>query len=544
MTRPGLGFTFALLILIAAAFGASGGCSDNNKSGSEIPPDIQAIFDKPLYDGAIWGLRVIDQDTGEVLINLRPDYDFFIGSVRKTFTLGELLIEVGPDHTTTTPIHYQGTIGEDGVLDGDLILVATGDLTMGGRTLPNGQIAISNFDHNEANSLGNAVLTTPNPIQGYIDLAAQVAAAGITQVTGDIVIDDRLFVPFPFRNEGNFAIRPIFVNDDCVDLIIDPTDPGNLASVDWRPVSSAFGVDSILETTAAGTEFDLELDPEFPACIGTPGCAGEVSGDLPVDLVPPLTNAFPLIQTFRIVDPQNYARTVLIEQLEAAGVEVDADTVADNPVGLLPPKDSYSDDTIVASLVSLTTSQHSKLIMKVSYNIGADTSLLLWGLTQGVEDMNAALAAERVNLTQNYGIPGDEFEFFDGSGGGDAFATNPAVTRWLHIMSQQPNFPSYFDMFPILAVDGSLGFVTDFQSDPTLAGATGQVHAKTGTYAAGDESGLIVKGQAFGGYINAQSGRKLIYELVVNEVPISEFDQLLDIFQDEGTISAILWRDY
>ncbi|MCA9809172.1 MAG: peptidase S13, partial [Candidatus Dadabacteria bacterium] len=122
-----------------------------------------------------------------------------------------------------------------------------------------------------------------------------------------------------------------------------------------------------------------------------------------VDLVPPLTNAFPLVQTFRIVDPQNYARTVLIEQLEAAGVEVDAATVADNPVGLLPPKDSYSDDTIVASLVSLTTSQHSKLIMKVSYNIGADTSLLLWGLTQGVEDMNASLAAERVNLTQNYG---------------------------------------------------------------------------------------------------------------------------------------------
>ena len=272
MTR--LGFTFALLVLIAAAFGASGGCSNNNKSGSEIPPDIQAIFDKPLYDGAIWGLRVIDQDTGEVLINLRPDYDFFIGSVRKTFTLGELLNEVGPDHTTTTPIHYQGTIGDDGVLDGDLILVATGDLTMGGRTLPNGQIAITDFDHNEANSLGNAELSTPNPIQGYIDLAAQVAAAGITHVTGDVVIDDRLFVPFPFRNEGNFAIRPIFVNDDCVDLIIDPADPGNLASVDWRPVSSAFGVDSILETTAAGTEFDLELDPEFPACIGTPGCAG------------------------------------------------------------------------------------------------------------------------------------------------------------------------------------------------------------------------------------------------------------------------------
>lgn len=58
------------------------------------------------------------------------------------------------------------------------------------------------------------------------------------------------------------------------------------------------------------------------------------------------------------------------------------------------------------------------------------------------------------------------------------------------------------------------------------------------------ESGIVIKGQAFGGYIDAKSGRRLVYQLVVNNVPISEFDQLLEIFQDEGTISAILWRDY
>lgn len=538
------GFIFALLILVAAAFGAAGGCGGNNKGGSEIPPDIQAIFDKPLYNGAIWGLRVLDQDTNEVLIDLRPDYNFFIGSVRKVFSVGELINEVGGDHTTTTPIHIQGTVGEGGVLNGDLILVATGDLTMGGRTLPNGQIAISNFDHNEANSLGNAVLTTPNPIQGYISLAQQVAAAGITRVTGDVVIDDRLFQPFPFREEGNFAIRPIFVNDDCVDIIINPTTPGEPSSVEWRPVSAAFDVDSTVETSAAGTQFTVGIDPDFPACIGAPGCSGEVSGDLPVDFVPALTNAFPLIRTFRIVEPQNYARTVLIEQLEAAGVVVDADTVKDNPVGLLPPKDSYTDDTIVAELESLTEADHAKFVLKVSYNIGADTSLLLWGVARGVDNMDDALAAERQSLINEHGIPGSEFFFIDGSGGGDTTAQSRAVTKWLHIMTGQPNFQSFFDALPILGIDGSLGFVTDFQSDPTLAGATGQVFAKTGTYAAGDESGLVVKGQAFGGYIHAQSGRRLIYQLVVNEVPIEEFDQLLDIFQDEGRISAILWRDF
>ncbi|KAB2829463.1 MAG: peptidase S13, partial [Candidatus Dadabacteria bacterium] len=136
-----------------------------------------------------------------------------------------------------------------------------------------------------------------------------------------------------------------------------------------------------------------------------------------------------------------------------------------------------------------------------------------------------------------------EFFFVDGSGGGDTTATNKAVTDWLDIMTGQPPFDAFFAALPILGVDGSLGFVTDFEQDPTLAGAKGQVHAKTGTFAAGDESGLLIKGQAFGGYIDTKSGRRLVYQLVVNNVPITDFNQLLDIFQDEGTISAILWRD-
>jgi len=80
-----------LFILIAASFGLAGGCSNN--SNNNIPPEIRAIFDKPLYDGGIWGLRVLDLETGKVLINLKPDYHFFIGSVRKVFSVGELLMK-------------------------------------------------------------------------------------------------------------------------------------------------------------------------------------------------------------------------------------------------------------------------------------------------------------------------------------------------------------------------------------------------------------------------------------------------------------------
>ncbi len=524
-----LAFTTALVVQISKA------------ESTDVPPAIKAIFDKPRYSKSVWGLRVIDEKTGQLLIDLSPDYDFFIGSVRKIFSVGALMNEVGAKHRSVTPIYRRGKIDKDGVLDGDLILVASGDLTMGGRTRPDGSIAVSTLDHNEANSLGNAILTAPNPLRGYISLAKQVAASGLKQIKGDVVIDDRLWVPFDFR--GQFNVRPIFVNDDCVDLSINPTKT-RLASVNWRPLSAALDVTSTLAMSAPRTQAAIELDPEFPQCIGTRGCTARITGQLPADFQPPFTDAFPLIRTFRIVEPANYARTVLIEALEAAGVKVDAPRVAKNPVRLLPPQNSYPASAKVASLVSASNAQHARLILKISYNIGADSSLALLGLTQGADSMPEALAVERQALTTKYGIPGHDFSFVDGSGGGLTTAKSSAVTKWLRIMTRQRDFHAFFDALPILGVDGSLAIVKDFQADPSLAGATGKVRAKTGTFADEINNRLVLRGQAFGGYIKAASGRRLIYQLVVNNLVVDDFDDIVAVFQDEGTISAILWRDF
>ena len=192
----------------------------------------------------------------------------------------------------------------------------------------------------------------------------------------------------------------------------------------------------------------------------------------------------------------------------------------------------------------MTVANDAKLILKVSYNIGADTSLVLYGLTQGVDNINAALSKEKVNLSTNYGIPDSQYAFVDGSGGGNTTATSVAVTQMLTQLRSRPTFTSFLDALPILGVDGSLSFVTDFESDSSLAGAKGQVHAKTGTFVEGSAKVLVLKGQDFAGYINAKSGRHLVYQLVVNNVPINEVTDVIKVFQDEGTISAILWRDF
>ena len=538
-----------LFTLIAALILSSWICvtflyaAPSKSSATRAPSDIQKIFHKTRYKGAVWGLRVLNGD--KLIININPHRQFYIGSVRKIFSVGQLLNAVGPQYRYNTPVYRTGSIDRSGVLHGNLILVASGDLTTGGRTNPDGTIAVSNWDHNEAASLGNAILTKPNPLAGYANLARAIRAAGIKRVSGNVIIDDRLFKPFFFRKQ--FYVRPIFVNDDVVDATIVPRgSPGALANVTTRPISSALSIVNRLRIGAPKTQDSLKIDPELPACIGKPGCTAKIDGALPSDYNPPLTGRPTLVQTVRIVQPANYARTVFIEGLRRAGVTVSAPAVQVNPTGQLPSQGSYRASSEVAELVGLPYADDAKLILKISYNIGADTSLVLLGVRNHAASMDGALAFERQNLRAHWHIPSSQFHFVDGSGGGETTATNVAATQMLQELAKSSASAAFVRALPILGIDGSLAFVRDFRSDASLAGATGNVRAKTGTYVSGSSpgGGTILKTQAIGGYITTKRGHHLVFQLVVNNVPIKKLLDLTSVFQDEGEIAAMLWRDY
>ncbi len=88
-------------------------------------------------------------------------------------------------------------------------------------------------------------------------------------------------------------------------------------------------------------------------------------------------------------------------------------------------------------------------------------------------------------------------------------------------------------------------FVDEFLATESLAGARGNVFGKTGTIGGLDEEGqMILRTEALGGYIDAKSGRRLVFEMAVNEVPFDSLDDIRQIIQDQGMISAILWRDF
>ncbi len=66
------------------------------------------------------------------------------------------------------------------------------------------------------------------------------------------------------------------VNDDVVDVIINPDAVGRKALVAWRPQSAAFDVKNKLITAKPDMPCTLELSPEIPDCFGSPGCSGKI----------------------------------------------------------------------------------------------------------------------------------------------------------------------------------------------------------------------------------------------------------------------------
>ena len=525
----------AVLACLAAGLMVSapvrGGATD-----TEVPPDIRAVIEAPRYEGATWGIRAVALDSNEPVIATGPDSLFFTGSVRKLFSVGLALNALGADHSFVTPVYRTGDLAPDGVLNGDLVLVASGDLTLGGRNLPDGTIAFTSFDHTESNSLGSSILTDPDPLSGIKDLARKVADSGVKEVAGDVVIDDRLFEHFRVPN-GNVLITPIIINDNLIDVTILPTEPGQPAKVDWRPKSAAFTVTSEVTTVAAGetTDVTLEVSPDDPA-------VGVVKGTIPVGYVPSLPGVPTLVQTFAIADPSAYVRTAFIEALEAAGVTVRAARTGPNPASKLPAAGSYAKENKVAELESLPYSQYARLILKVSHNLGANLSLMLFGLTEGARTRDTALAAERKALVEAFGLPADGFNFpTNGSGSPDSQASPAAVTGLLQAMSRTPVAKPYFDALPVLGVDGSLASVGTDPPNPLIEPGIGKVYAKTGTTM---EPGVL-KAQVFAGYMDAKSGERLAYVVYVNNVtPIESIGDVITVFADEGVISALLYGRY
>ncbi len=487
-----------------------------------LPDEVVAIIEKPMYGFARWGIYVADRETGEVLYDLNGNERFLAASTTKLFPAAAALADYGADFRFETPIYRTAEVGGDGSLTGDLILVASGDPTMGGRTTPDGQIAFTAIDHIYANVFPElSTLTPENPLAGLDDLARQVVDAGIKRVSGDVIIDARLFPQMP---KDNYILTPIWINDNLIDILIKPGETGEAAHVTWRPESAAFTVEADVKTVSGSESLNLEIAETSPGSI-------LVSGQIP-------ESAPQALQTFQVPDPPAFARTLLIEALQRAGVEVAASATGPNPEGKLPASGSYAEADRVAFFTSPPFAENIKLILKVSMNQHADMLIFLLALKHGEQSFDAGLA-QIPPFLQKLGLAPDLVSLSDGRGNEFTDLFSPqTVSRLLQLMTTQADFQAYFDALHILGVDGS-------ETDTVAPNSPvrGKAFAKSGTTVVGDVMNLrpITMVRALAGYLTARSGRELTFAIYVSDVPLADTLDVLTIIKEQGLIAEAIY---
>jgi D-alanyl-D-alanine carboxypeptidase/D-alanyl-D-alanine-endopeptidase (penicillin-binding protein 4) len=466
---------------------------------------IDELIDGPDYKHATWGVLVVNGKTGETVFSRNPDTMLAPASVTKLFSGAAALVRLGADATQETAVYQRGLMFK-GTLRGDLILVASGDLMLGGRT-KDGKTVFKDKDHTYANGGGNdAELTDTDPLAGLNDLAKQVKASGITQIEGEVLIDDRLFARTRGTGSGPDSVAPIMVNDNLVDLLVTPgAKEGEPAKVVMRPETSFYTLDALVTTSeekAAPNLHVLAVGPNQFALRGTVPVGGK-----------------PQVRIYGVDEPALFARALFIEALRRSGVRAQCAVLRPSNNNL-PPNSAYEKLTKVATFTSAPFKDTLTVTLKVSHNLYASTLPCLVAASKGLTTAEAGLRAQKKILKDELGVDTNAVSFGGGAGGAPPDHVSPRATvQVLQGMAKRPDWETYKSALPVLGVDGTLAEVVKEDSP-----ARGKVFAKTGTliwYDSVNER-FLLKSKAIAGTMTTKNGTPLHFCAIVNNVPLPE----------------------
>ena len=461
---------------------------------------VEPVVNAREYAGAHWGMLVVDLATGRPIFERNPDQLFCPASVTKLFTTAAALVDLGADYRFRTPVVRRGEV-KDGTLAGDLILVAQGDLSLGGRTGPDGALLFADGDH----SYDDGDLVPCDPLAGLVHLAREVQSSGIRTVTGDVIVDDRRFEAALSSGSGPSRVSPSVINDNLIDVVVTPGGKaGEPARVRFVPETMFAAADVRVETTAEGSgAASVQVRSVGPRRF-------TVRGKIPV-------GGKPVIETYEVDEPAAFARALFIETLRGRGVVVAAASpLGNNPVADLPAKEAVARLPTVAEYTSPPLREYVRVILKVSQNLHASTLPLIVAAHHGATSLDRGLRLEAETLGK-LGVDTNALSFGGGAGGARAdLATPRATVALLRAMASRPDFAAYDQALPVLGRDGTLA-----RAVPPDSPARGHARAKTGSFWVDNAltGHPVLTSKALAGYMETASGRKLAFAFFVNNVP-------------------------
>ncbi len=477
---------------------------------------IQKITSRPEFAHAHFGIEFCSLDSGKVLYALNADKLMVPGSTTKLLTEGTILELLGGDYRFHTRVYRTGSINKHGKLEGDLVLVASGDPNLSGRIQPDGTLAYENEDHSYG---GHDSKGIGDPLFVIREIADMIAAKGIKSIHGRVLIDASLF-PEGERELGtNVVISPVVVNDNVIDVIATGgAKKGDPVTLQVSPKTSYLQIINQATTAESGSKPNLNFTDEKVAGAGVRNVT--LTGTL-------AASANSGIMSYAVPEPSQFAVTLLTEALRAKGIDV-SPRRADAAVNFKELATKYTPNNMVAEHVSPPLREEVKITLKVSQNLHASMGPFLLGALVAHKDKDIGQAGfdQEQEFLKKAGLDLTGASQSDGAGG-NAFFTADFMVHYLTFMTSQKDFKDFHRGLPILGQDGTL-FKIQVNSP-----AAGHVQAKTGTYVIYDalNKKLMVTGKGLAGYVQTRSGQHLAFAAYVNmiEVPMDDPDAVQKI---------------
>jgi D-alanyl-D-alanine carboxypeptidase/D-alanyl-D-alanine-endopeptidase (penicillin-binding protein 4) len=466
------------------ALAASQVISPAGAPGEDLQEQVAAIMKRPLFKGSSFGILVTELETGKVVYAHRPLALLAPASTTKLVSCGGALGILGKDFRFRTNVVRTGDL-EDGSVNGDLVLVASGDPNLSQRPAGKGRLRFVDRDHSYA-GFSEADLVPGDPLKVLREMARNIAARGVKEVKGDIVVDDGLFKETSDSFVGDFSA--ICINDNLVDFVISPgAQPGEKARASWQP--SLDPVKVRIEARTVGKDGVRRLWVESLA-----GPASfVVKGTIPA-------GSSPTVRVGRFKNPALAAAHLFAAILEKEGIRIkgEAQQASFGPA-------LYMDYEVVARHISAPFSEAVRVCLKVSHNLHATMFPVLVGALHGKRGDRLTGYGKIREFFARGGLAVDTVLLQSGSGGGRADSLSSRfLVDLLQFMAGREDFPQFFDALPIGGIDGTIS--SRFKNSPLW----GRVRAKTGTlvYKGSFNNQWIYLSKALAGYIDLRTDKR------------------------------------
>ncbi|MEQ9453540.1 MAG: D-alanyl-D-alanine carboxypeptidase/D-alanyl-D-alanine-endopeptidase [Phycisphaeraceae bacterium] len=452
--------------------------------GELLGSRLDEVLNRLEESGTVVGVRVLDAETGaELTANSWADYPLKPASNMKLISTAIALEVLGPEHTFKTYLAREGE---------DLYVVGTGDPAVADPAI--------------AEARGEELLAV------FDRWADALKAAGITEVSGGIVVDESAYESFHTHPSWwpedllyyyGAPVSALNLNDNCVDITAEVTSAGRPVKVSLVPATQSVEVVNRMTT-------DDGVEPHEQASVY------KVSGKNTYVLTGELKEG-PMTASLPVSDAAMFFGDALRTALLERGIVVTGGVRK----GVWPGEAGIDGDERVVAVHESTMDEVLKRTNKPSMNLFADALMKAAGLAhQRANDRpypGSWLSGRRAVEAwfEEEGIESIGLVIADGSGlSHNNRVTARMISDMLLVMHRHEDAAMFKDSLTIAGVDGTLR--------RRMTDIAGTMRGKTGT---------ITGASALSGYVTTEDGRELIFSIIHNRNPSSRAARAL---QDEA----------